>query len=140
MIVHDKTYRLQPEAGHGARPTASRQCAWRVRIIDLDLGEPGVRHLRPIIVVAEQIGPRISLTSCADSIGNKIRRDFVLEINRVLWIEQRASRPGQWLVARFKPRPSGAHLYYEISWRPIRANENRLLNTYLPEPAEAARN
>ncbi len=131
MIVHEKTYRLRPETGC--------QCAWRIRIIDLDRGQPGVHHLRPIIVIAQQTGPLISLTSCANSIGDEIRRDFALDINRVLWIEQRTSGSGRWLVARFKPRPLGARLYYDISWRPMRENERRILRPYLPEMTATVR-
>ena len=138
MIVHDKTYRLQPGAENGAKPLPGRQCTWRVRIIDLDQGEPGVHHLLPLILVAEQTGPVISLTSCAESIGEKIRQDLALDINRVLWIEQVADRPGQWLVARFKPRPVGAHIYYDINWRPIRDNEYKIVRAYLPELPKAA--
>ncbi len=133
MIVHDKTYRLEPDADRSFLSPTGRQCAWRIRIIDLNLGEPGVYHLRPIIVVAVQTGAVISLTSCAESVGEKIRQDFTLDINRVLWIEQVASRPGQWLVAGFKSHRHGPRIYYDINWRPIRDNERKTVSTYLPD-------
>jgi len=136
MLVDDKTYRLEPAADSDSPPRPERQCAWRIRVIDLNLSQPRVHHLKPIVVVAEQTGPLISLTSCAESIGDTIRRDFALDINRVLWVEQAAGRPGRWRVARFKSRPAGARLYYDISWRPIRANEHRILSIYLPEIAK----
>ena len=131
MIVYDGTYRLQPDAGRGKKPRTQWVCAWRVRIIELSDGRPAVRHLKPTIVVANQTGLATSLTSCAESIGKNISRDFKLDIRKVLWIEHIPSRPGQWHAAVFTPQAGpGPDISYRIDWRPLRPNEERLIERH----------
>jgi hypothetical protein len=131
MIVYDGTYRLQPDAGRGTKPRTQWVCAWRVRVIELSVGGPAVRHLKPTIIVANQTGLATSLTSCAESIGKNISRDFKLDIRKVLWIEHIPSRPGQWHAAVFTPQAGfGPDIDYRIDWRPLRPNEERLIERF----------
>ena len=131
MIVYDGTYRLQPDAERGTKPRTQWVCAWRIRIIELVAARPAVRHLKPTIVVANQTGLATSLTSCAESIGKNISRDFNLDIRKVLWIEHIPSRPGQWHAAVFNPKAMfDSDVHYHISWRPVRPNEEHLINHF----------
>ena len=131
MIVYDGTYQLQPDAGRGSRPRPKWVCAWRVRIIEQTGDQPTVQHLKPTIVVAKPSGLPTSLTSCAEAVGKKISRDFKLEVQRVLWIEQIPSNPGQWQAAVFTPRALvGPNANYDISWRPLRPNEEGLIKRF----------
>ena len=131
MIVYDGTYRLRPDAGRGSKPKTEWICAWRVRVIELSAGRSTVRHLKPTIVVASPSGSPTSLTSCAEAVGKKISQDFKLDIKKVLWIEHIPSRPGQWHAAVFSPKAMfDSDVKYHISWRPVRPNEEHLINHF----------
>jgi len=134
MIVYDGIYRLPAGAGQRAKPRAQWECAWQVRIINLDLSRPAVKHLKPMIVAVNQTGREPCLTSCVESIGKKISRDFKLDISRVLWIEHFPNNRHQWFVAAFTPRSSfGPDIDYHIQWRPIRPQETDLIKPFIYE-------
>ena len=134
MIVYDGTYRLQPGAGRGLNPGNNLACAWRVRIINLTVGQPAVQHLRPTIVLVNQTGLTTSLTSCAEAVGKKISLDFKLDIKKVLWIEHTPTKPERWCIAIFTPKSAlGSDINYNIQWRPIRPNEINLIKPFIPE-------
>ena len=84
MIVYDGIYRLPTGMDQDFKPRAQWEYAWQVRIINLGLEPSPVEQLKPMIVVANQTGSKTCLTSCAESIGKKISRDFNLIIPRVL--------------------------------------------------------
>ena len=134
MIVYDGTYRWQPDSHNRLTPRAQWPSAWRIRIINLALSQPDVQHLKPTIIIANQSGSAFSLTSCAESIGKKISRDFDLNVPQVLWIEHFPNKPEQWLAATFKPKSgNGPNQDYSIQWRPIRPNEIDVIKPFIPE-------
>jgi hypothetical protein len=134
MIVYDGIYRMPNEAIQGFQPRSQWAYAWQVRMINLDLSQTTVEHLRSRIVVVSQTGSKICLTSCVESIGKKISRDFDLDVSRVLWVEHFPNNPRQWFVAAFKPKSSfGPDFTYHIQWRPIRPMEIDLIKPFIPE-------
>ena len=134
MIYYDGTYRLQRRDDATSKPIGKWACSWRLRIIDLSLGEPDVTHLKPIVVVAAQNDEGLFKTTCAESLGRRICRDFDLDINEVLWIEHFPTRPGKMYVATFTPKHYlGPEIFYDIDWRPIRTNELEAIKRFIPE-------
>lgn len=134
MIVYDGIYRLPGKADQGFKPRTQWVYAWQVRIINLDLCQPTVKHIKPMIVAVNQTGSKPCLTSCVESIGKKISRDFNLDISRVLWVEHLSNNFKQWYVAAFKPKSSfGPDINYHIQWRPIRPNEIDIIKPFIPE-------
>ena len=134
MLFYDGTYRLQRRDDETNRPIGKWACAWRLRIIDLSLSQPDVKHLKPIIVVATQTGEGLFKTTCAESLGRRVCRDFNLDVNESLWIEHFPNKLGQMYVAVFSPKHYlGPELFYHIDWRPIRANELEAIRRYIPE-------
>jgi hypothetical protein len=132
MIVYDGIYRMQPDSNQGRKPRTHWACAWRIRIINLTMALPNVKHLKPIILIANQSGPATSLSSCAESIGKKISRDFNLNVSQVLWVEHFPNKPEGWLVATFKPKSSyGPDKNYTIGWRLIRPNEMDVIKSFI---------
>ncbi|MBT8370227.1 MAG: hypothetical protein HKO68_08750 [Desulfobacterales bacterium] len=133
MIVYDGTYRMQPDANQGFKPRTQWTCAWRIRIINLGMAQPDVQHIRPMIVIANQTGLATSLSSCAESIGKKISRDFNLDVSHVLWVEHFPNKSNRWHVATFATKSQfGHHKNYSIRWRPIRPNELNLIRAFIP--------
>ena len=134
MIVYDGIYRLPTEASQDFKPRTQWEYAWQVRIINLGLSQPTVEHIKPKIVAVNQTGSKPCLTSCAESIGKKISRDFNLDVSRVLWVERFPNNLKQWYVAVFKPKSSfGPDINYHIQWRPIRPNEIEVIKPFIPE-------
>ena len=134
MLVFDGRYRLQPGANQGLNPGNNLVCAWRVRIINLTVGQPAIQQLRPTIVLVNQTGLATSLTSCAEAVGKKISLDFKLDIKKVLWIELIPNKPGQWYAAVFTPKSeSGSGISYRIDWRPARPKEINLIKPFIPD-------
>jgi hypothetical protein len=134
LLYYDGTYRLQRRDDETSKPIGKWACAWRLRIIDLSLSRPDVKHLKPIIVVATQTGEGLFKTTCAESLGRKICGDFNLDVNEILWIEHFPSKLEQMYVAVFTPKHYiGPELFYNIDWRPIRSNELETIRLYIPE-------
>jgi len=134
MIYYDGTYRLERKGDATFKPIGKGACSWRLRLIDLSLSQPEVKHLKPIVVVATQNDEGLFKTTCAESLGRRICRDFDLDINEVLWIEHFLSKPGQMYVAAFTPKHYlGPEMFYNIDWRPIRTNELEVIKRFIPE-------
>ena len=135
MIVYDGTYHLRPDADGSPEPIGKWLCAWRVRIINLAEKQPGVRHLKPTIVIANPAGSSAGFTSCAEGVGKKISQDFNLDIDQVLWIEHTPAKSEKWHTAVFKPQDSvGPETYYNIQWRPATPNEIDLIEPFVSKP------
>lgn len=133
MIYFDGTYRLKP-LGETNISIRKWQTAWRVRIIDLALSRPEVRFLRSKIVIAVRIGSRTMKTTCAESLGKRICRDFQLNTEEILWVEQLPEDPHRFYAAAFTNRPyMGPESYDSVAWRPVLDNEIDAIKGYIPE-------
>lgn len=111
--------------------------AWRVRIIDLSLGRPDIRHLRPFIVFTNPDGNGIFKTTCAESLGKKIFRDFNLNMAETLWVEFIPETAEKIYAAVFTPKFTfGTDSYYHIDWRPLRPNELDAIKPFISEVAD----
>ena len=85
MLVYDDIYTW--EGWGGKLRLGSGSC--RLRIFDLQKGdEKGIKHLRPIIVVATDAPEsRMSIRSCAGHIATKVTETFDIDPHRMLFIE-----------------------------------------------------
>ncbi len=133
MICFDGTYRLKPMDGTNI-PIRQWQNAWRVRIIDLALSRPDVQFLRSKIVIAVRTGGKSLKTTCAESLGKRICRDFQLKAEEILWVEQLPESPHEFYAAAFTSRPyMGPEPYDSVAWRPVLDNEIDAIKEYIPE-------
>ena len=133
MIIFDGTYRLQRQEDKSSNADRNRACSWRLRLFDFTRSHPDVKHLKPYAIVATQTGGGIFKTTCAESLGKRICRDFSLEIENILWIEHYPEEPALY-VAMFKPKSyMGNEIFYAIDWRPIRPNELQVIQLFVPE-------
>ena len=137
MIFFDGTYRLQERADGIEKPRQKSAYVWRVRIINLSLSQPGIRHLRPFIVFTSPEGNGIFKTNCAESLGKRICRDFNLNIPETLWLELFPDTPEKIYAAVFTPTfSSGPEMFYNIGWRPLRPNELAAIKPFIAEIAD----
>lgn len=121
MIVFDGTYMLERKEDPGMSP--AHACAWRVKIIDWSSGDPQHSHIRPYAVLAFRQEGGIFKTSCAESLGKRVCRDFDLNVEDLLWVEAFPDLPGVLYVAVLKPRYHDTDIHYSVNWRPILENE-----------------
>lgn len=121
MLVFDGTYQLERKDDPGSSPAYA--CAWRVKIIDFESGDPAHSHIRPHAVLAVRQTGGIFKASCAESLGKRICKDFNLAVSHLLWIESFPDLPDEFYVAVFSPRYQGNDIHYTITWRPILENE-----------------
>ncbi len=107
--------------------------------MDLSADTPDVRHLRPIVVHVTQRPDSAPPAPCAECMGDRILRDFGLDPEKVLWIEQDPDSPHRFRVALFRPKGLfGTQTLYAVKWRPIQANERSLLQRFVPEAGRPA--
>ncbi len=133
MILFDGTYRLQRHGDAPFKPDHQRINSWRLRIIDFSIQHPGVQHLRPRVVVATKTGEGIFKTTCAESLGRRICRDFGMKIEDVLWVEHYPDESALY-VASFTPKSYyGLEVFYAVEWRPILPNELAAIKPFIPE-------
>jgi hypothetical protein len=133
LIVFDGTYRLQRQEDKSSNADSNWACAWRLRLFDFTITHPDVKHLKPYAIMATQTGGGIFKTTCVESLGKRICRDFNLKIEEILWIEYYPEEPALY-VAMFKPKSYlGNEIFYAIDWRPIRPNELQVIQPFVPE-------
>ena len=133
MIIFDGTYRLQRQEDKSSNADSNWACSWRLRLFDFTISHPDVKHLKPYAIMATQTGGGIFKTTCAESLGKRICRDFNLEIEEILWIEHYPEEPALY-VAMFKPKSyMGNEIFYAIDWRSIRPNELQVIQPFIPE-------
>jgi len=131
MIVFDGTYRCRIPHSHARRSFRKNWgMSCDLKVIDLDLSQPDVRHLKRYVVVACETTTTPMKTSAAETLGRRIFRDFSLTRQNVLWMEFRGT-DNDLDVAVFTPVQEGLETQYRIAWRPALANERKLAESYL---------
>jgi hypothetical protein len=134
MIYFDGTYRLKPP-GDVNIPIRKWKDAWRVRIIDLGFNRPGLKFLRSKIIVAVRTAGEALNTTCAESLGKRICRDFDLDETEILWVELLPGSSGRFFAADFTKRPYivGPETNDPVAWRPVLPNEIDAIRHFIPE-------
>jgi len=133
LLLFDGTYRLQRQEDAPSKLGRKWACAWRLRVFDFSKKYPDVQHLRPYAVVATQTGEGLFKTTCAESLGNRICRDFDLNVDEILWVEHYPDEPALY-VAIFSPKSYyGTEILYDVDWRPIMPNELNAIRPLIPE-------
>jgi hypothetical protein len=131
MIIFDGTYRWKIPHSHVRRSFRKNWgMSGDLKIIDLTLAQPDVRHLKQYVVVACEMTPTPMKTSVAETLGRRIFRDFGLTRQNVLWMEYRGPDPDL-DVAVFTPVQEGMETHYRIVWRPAHENERKLAESFL---------
>ncbi|HSL60727.1 MAG TPA: hypothetical protein VK885_03005 [Desulfotignum sp.] len=124
MILHDFTYEWDGKSRSGKKPVSWWPGCYRVRIIQLENRNSGIKHLFPVAVVFKPLKTgavmNTSLENYLHNFAEKISAQYGLDMTRVLWIKL-----GDPLRAgMLKPeRKLSDETFYTISWRPVRPNE-----------------
>ncbi len=134
MIFYDGIYRLRQHGKRDSKSFGKWAYSWRIRIINLSISQPDVRHLRPFIVVATQSEESVFRANCAETLGKNICRDFFLNINNLLWVEYFPDKPDQIYAAIFTPKSYfRTEIFYSVNWRPVLPNELEVIKFFIQE-------
>jgi len=133
LIFYDGIYRLRHKRSSRASLINQDAFAWRIRLIDFTLSQTEIVHLKPIAVIAKQIGRGVFKSSCAESLGRQICRDFSLQVDHILWVEIFQDKSDQFYVATFTPKRGPD---YHISFRPIHQNELKAISRFVSDGLE----
>lgn len=134
MIMFEGTYRLRGPVSKRVKISEDPAYCWDVCIIDFSLSEPQVQHIKPTAVVTSPSHMSVFKSTCAETLGKRICRDFKLDVNKVLWIETFPDTSEKEFVAIFTPKfYFGTDIFYDINWRPILENEREAIYRYLPQ-------
>lgn len=132
MILHDTIYEWDGKSSDGEKPVAWWPGAYRIRIVDLTTGRPGMIHLKSWAVICRNRDKGTSIRNCIENFARKVSQKYELNIDRVLWVEIEQKDPKDVQIATLKKvSPMGGNDLYSSSWRPAKPNELQLLDPFL---------
>lgn len=131
MILYDGKYSWKGSTTTRKRPISWWRSSYQVRIIDASRDAGRAVLLKPHIVLLADTGEGASVTNCLPDLAKRICNDFKLDVNRVLWVEDRPETRERFWVAMFRSvaRIAGDVLY-QVSWRTAAPAELRLIEKH----------
>ncbi len=131
MIVYDGEYSWQGNAKAKKRPISWWPSYYRLRIVDVSRDDPEVVFLKPHVVLFADTGDGASVTNCLPDLAKQICQDFDLDLNRVVWVEDRPEIKERFRVAVFRPvaRLSG-DIFYRVAWRSAVPSELSIIKAH----------
>ena len=131
MIVYDGTYSWKGSTTSKKRPISWWQSSYKLRVVDITRGTPGVVFLKPTLVIFTDTGEGASVTNCLPDLAKQICEDFKLHLDRVVWVEERPGSNPRYRIAVFRQvaRLHG-EAFYQVDWRSASANEVALIRAH----------
>lgn len=131
MIVYDGPYRWKGSTASQKRPISWWRSSYQLRIIDVSRGARDVVFLKPHLVLFADTGEGASVTNCLPDLAKQVCEDFNLDLNRVVWVEDRPDDEHRFRVAMFRPvaRLSG-DVFYRVDWRDAAPGELQMIEAY----------
>ena len=131
MILYDGPYRWKGSTASKKRPISWWRSSYQLRIVDVSRGARDVVFLKPHMVLFADTGEGASVTNCLPDLAKQVCEDFDLDLNRVVWVEDRPDDANRFRVAMFRPvaRLSG-DILYQVDWRDAAPGELHLIEAY----------
>ena len=106
--------------------------SYNLKIFHLHSPSMAVTHLKPYLCIYSKTGEGISISANPEKFAKHICHDFNLELEKVLWAEEREENSGEFEVVVFHERRRvGDASFYSIEKRPPLAGERRLIEREL---------
>jgi hypothetical protein len=131
VILYDGPYRWKGSTASKKRPISWWRSAYTLRIVDVSRDSRDVVFLKPHMVLFADTGEGASVTNCLPELAKQICKDFDLDLNRVVWVEDRPDADERFRVAMFRPvaRLSG-DILYQVAWRSAAPGELDLIESH----------
>ena len=136
MIIFNGKYNWSGKKGGDLRPVHWWPGSYRLTIIDLSKNMPGVKMIRPTVIIASDTGAGFSAKNYFENLAKNICRDFKIDISKILWVEYHPSEPVEIEVAMFKNVTElKSETIYSVQWRPVMTNELEVIKKFLKKNA-----
>lgn len=113
-------------------PVAWFPGTYNLKIFNLSGKKNGITHLKPYICIYSPTGEGVSISANPERFAKHICHDFSLEMEKVLWAEERRDNSGEFEVVIFTPRGKmGDIRFYSIDKRSPLAGERRIIEKEL---------
>jgi hypothetical protein len=131
VIIYDGEYSWKGKSTAKKRPISWWRSSYRLRIVDVSRNTPGIVFLKPHVVLFADTGEGASVTNCLPDLAKQICEDFALDLNRVVWVEDRPEIKERFRVAVFRPVARlGSDVFYQVAWRAAIPSELRLITAH----------
>lgn len=134
MLLHDFIYEWDGKSTDGEKPVSWWPGSYHVKIVKLATDNKDISYLIPFAVILKnaRINPTMntSLKNYIHTFAQKISKEYNIDMEKTLWVELDDTIR----VTRLHPDPKLASAtLYSIPWRPIRPNEQALIEPYLAD-------
>jgi hypothetical protein len=135
MAIFNGRYSWDGKKTDQKEPIAWFPGAYDIRIIDVSEGKKGVSFLKPILCIYTNTGAGYSISEHPEKFAKRICNDFLLDIEKVLWVEQLQSESELFEIITFtRCGILGKDLMYQTQKRKPLANEFTLIKKALLLP------
>ena len=88
MEIFNGTYSWDGKKHDGRDPIAWFPGSYNLRIFNLTISNGGVTHLKPYLCLFSETGYGHSISAKPGNFAKHVSRDFSLDMERVLWVEE----------------------------------------------------
>lgn len=132
MILFSGRYRWDGTRKDNLDPVAWFPGAYDVRIIDCSQATVKVRLLKPYLCLYARTGEGQSISAQPEKFALRICRDFALDIDRVLWVEDLLTEQDRYEVVAFiRTAKIGNNPLYRATKRMASASEVKFIENAL---------
>jgi hypothetical protein len=133
MIIFNGKFTWDGRKADGHKPVSWWPGSQHLTIVDLSDEKTDVVMLKPYLVLAADAKEGYSIHKRYQDLIIGVCREFNLEIQKVLWVRYHRDAEKDMEVAVLKFLiGKGPYSVFDLKWRPIMANEKRLLDSILP--------
>lgn len=134
MIIFDGDYSWSGKKNDENKPVSWWPGSYRLTIIDRSGETPGVRRLKPVIILAAETKEGFLVKNRYEDLVRKVCKDFNLEMDKILWTSYNLNSHSEMEIAVFNPVTRiGKEILYTVGWRPVMPNEADDIRQYIPE-------
>ena len=131
VLIYDGEYSWKGQSTAKKRPISWWRSSYRLRIVDVSRDNPGIVFLKPHVVLFADTGEGASVTNCLPDLAKQICEDFELDLNRVVWVEDRPEIKERFRIAVFRPVARlGRDVFYQVAWRAAIPSELNLITAH----------
>ncbi len=88
MEIFNGIYSWDGKKHDGRDPVAWFPGAYNLRIFNLTIDSGGITHLKPYLCIFSETGRGHSVSAKPANFAKHVSRDFSLDIERVIWVEE----------------------------------------------------
>ncbi len=132
MAIFNGRYRWDGTKKDNLEPIAWFPGSYDVKILERPVSPGKVRHLKPYICLYARTGEGQSISANPEKFAKRICKDFCLDIERVLWVEDLLSATDRYEVTLFTLTATmGKNSFYRSTKRHASAREVHIIQQAL---------